>query len=759
MKGIENTPELSSAEQEQIGKILERLKTTANIIGGDFGMEVKLGEPGQGSFFNTEEVSITFDPNHILKDSEQAEVIAIHEGSHRAISRGPTEIGLKREEIPKIFDNIGFNLLYQTLEDNAVNTWAGNCFEYGRDVLQRRYENDFQVLDTRGGFIGSDNPQVRALLQRLGRIPKFLHYGTEARRWWLKGELAPKLDQQVRDCLEKTIRDFERAYKEIPGAHPSEKEVIKLAKKRFVDTYTKVWPEYKKLVDEDISDEKLRQMLKEDLEKLVEELQNDPQSGSGKSPLDELPPELRKELAEKIQRAMEDFENEQQSEEQGQGEGDSEESEPQSGENGGGPKRGDDGDEGESAEKQEAEGEGGASQPTEGEEMSQPSEKSQEGANGGGEETDEKEQIIPIDKFSEKLKQALKEIFDKLPQEKKDQLVKQAMEELARIEDAISEAMKSQLSEDITPTHEEIEIDREKSDQEKEEEKKRQEQEKEREKSATELEKTIEAQLTEYDRYYKEVAPIVNDLFNRAERIFQPNKQPRWQKGYLSGGRLDLQAAREFERDRSKYTGLWEQKTIPQKRDYRFVILVDMSGSMQDRDINDDGAPFGPTKIQETFKGVIVLSEVLNKLRIDNEVIGFTTNFPDSHRVYKKFEEVLDGSIRDKMTRMLWEGGDFTPTDEATAMASKLLEKKGVRNQFLVTLTDGQPDSAQDTKMVIAKIRETTNQKLIGIGLGANTRFVGEFYPASVVLPDISQFSQKIADLFEEMIRNPEKYK
>ncbi len=50
MKGIENTPELSSAEQEQIGKILERLKTTANIIGGDFGMEVKLGEPGQGSF-------------------------------------------------------------------------------------------------------------------------------------------------------------------------------------------------------------------------------------------------------------------------------------------------------------------------------------------------------------------------------------------------------------------------------------------------------------------------------------------------------------------------------------------------------------------------------------------------------------------------------------------------------------------------------------------------------------------------------------
>lgn len=753
MKGIEDTPELSSREQEQIEKIFERLKTTANIVGGDFGMEVKLGQPGQGSFFNSEEVSITFDPNHILENPEQAEVIAIHEGSHRAISRGPVEIGLKREEIPKIFDDIGFNLLYQTLEDNAVNTWAGNCFEYGRDVLQKRYENDFKILDTQGGFIGSDMPGVRALIQGLGRIPKFLHYGTEARRWWLKGEIAQGIDPQVKDCLEKTIKDFERAYKEIPGAHPNEREVVRLAKKRFIDTRTNVWPEYKKLVDEDISEEKLRQMLKEELEKIIEELQSEPQRNSS-SPLDELPPELRKELAEKIQQALEDFEDEKQKGEQGQDGEDSEDGEPQSGEKDGDSRQSDDGGKDGTGDGQDAKIED--SQSDNSEKIAEDNEKPKQGSNSGGQEINNEQPTIPIDKFSKELMQALKKIFDQLPQERKDRLVRQAIEELAKIEDAVNEAIKAQLSEDTAPTHEEIEIDREKSDQEKEEEKKRQEQEKDRKKSAAELEKTIESQLTEYDRYYREVAPIVNDLFNRAERIFQPNKQPRWQKGYPSGGRLDLQAAREFERDRSKYTGLWEQKTIPQKRDYRFVILVDMSGSMRE---SGDGIPQGPIKIQETFKGVIVLSEVLNKLRIDNEVMGFTTNLPNSHRVYKKFEEVLDDSVRDRMARMLWEGGDFTPTDEATTIASQLLEKRGVKNQFLVTLTDGQPDDPIGTKMVISKIRETTNQKLIGIGLGADTQFVGEFYPASVVLPDISQFSQKIADLFEEMIRNPEKYK
>ena len=87
---IENLP----AEQQEkvIQEYLQVLELIAQRVGGDFGMKVKVGRPGGGSYFDPESVSITFDPTHLMEDIEDAKFVAGHEGAHRAITPNPKEI-------------------------------------------------------------------------------------------------------------------------------------------------------------------------------------------------------------------------------------------------------------------------------------------------------------------------------------------------------------------------------------------------------------------------------------------------------------------------------------------------------------------------------------------------------------------------------------------------------------------------------------------------------------------------------------------
>ena len=77
----------------------QTLKIISQRVGGDFRMEVRLGEPGGGSFFNPEDGSITFDPLHIKENPELAKFVAGHEGSHRAITLNPKELGFLQKKL------------------------------------------------------------------------------------------------------------------------------------------------------------------------------------------------------------------------------------------------------------------------------------------------------------------------------------------------------------------------------------------------------------------------------------------------------------------------------------------------------------------------------------------------------------------------------------------------------------------------------------------------------------------------------------
>lgn len=290
-----------------------------------------------------------------------------------------------------------------------------------------------------------------------------------------------------------------------------------------------------------------------------------------------------------------------------------------------------------------------------------------------------------------------------------------------------------------------------------EEKRKAEEERRKAEEEIKELEKKLEEmrreRMTEYAKAYEEVADIINGLYIRLKRFFLPERHPKWRKGYPTGQRVDLEKAMQAEADPRYLEKIWERKTIPHKSDYRFLLLVDTSGSMKG------------VKIEETFKGLVVLAEVLEKLGIQYEIIAFS----DSPQVFKEWRDKLDSQRRDYLSKIKSFGGRGTATTEATQEAYREFLKNLGKDNFLLTFTDGLPNNPESLKALLEEIEKEGEIKLVGIGLGPGTEFVKNFYKAAFSIPKVKiteeerrqgqkGFAEAFADLLEDMIRNPKKY-
>jgi hypothetical protein len=752
----------------------QTIEIISKRVGGDFGMEVKLGKPGRESFFNPEDNSITFDPLHIRDNMEQAKFVAGHEGSHRAITPGPREIGLSPEKIRELYSQIGFGYLQNVIEDPAVNDWMRKRFPglepYTAKTYDEQLKEENAVLST---------PEVQKIAAQLGYWPKFSHYGSEVIRDWHQKRFSKKLDPAVEKALKRTIGLARESINIIPDPQkPSrdKKEIITAGQKRFENNTNYIWPEVKKLVEMDLHTEEQRQMMQEfqqkqkELEQKRKEMKQAKKEGDKHrqeelqkeieglekelDPFDGLPEDVKKELQEQIDKAMREAakqlskeieEKQRQAKEAKQKQEqldkeikDLEEKAKQASGN----------------EKKELEKQ---IQERKTEQLSQEMKQKQAEQNleqiqGALDQMQSGEEGIPYpeDKLSEKTKQELEKLFKNLPSQKQKDLREKAEKQLEDFEDAINKKLEGKLNEDKPESHKEKRGREEKEKRTEEERKRAEEEKKELERK---LEKIRREKMTEYDKVYEEVADVINPLYVRFKKFFLPERHPKWRKGYPIGSRLDLEKAMQAEADPRYLEKLWERKTIPHKFDYRFSILVDLSGSMQGE------------KIEETFKGMVVLTEVLEKLGIQSEILGFS----EQSEIFKGWREKLNKESREKLVRIKDWGGGGTATTEATQKAYQELLKNLGKDNFLITLTDGEPNNPESLKKELAKIIKEKKVKLVGIGLGPNTEFVRDFYKAAFALEKMKitdeerrqgqkDFAETFAELLEDMIRHPEKY-
>lgn len=692
---------LSSFTPEQQSEIKYKqqiLSSLAYFIGKDFRIPVKLNEPGEGWHWDFEKNIIRIDPQDLLdKPMDYLRFVISHEGGHRRISRTDF-IPLEQWREP------GFAFMMNAIEDPRDNNFVAESYPKFKEQMGIAYEQD---LDFEAKAKGKATDE-------LGHKPRFMQAGFEYIKQWFretKGEdfeLSEDLPKDVQEVVNKTLPAAQDSWWRYPSrqeADNSEETITKYAKKSYEINRDKVWPSFKELIEEDMKDQQMQEMMQDS--------QTKGESGAGQGLPQELKDRLTPEEQQQLEEAMKEaVEKQQQNSQQQQG----------------------------------------------GEESSEG--ESQEQGDPSGEQGEPKAAPVNLDSLSEELKQKIKDYIEGLPEGVKQELQKRAQKALAEFEKELNEELQGKLSQNPEQKAEkEAKKESSKSEQPttpidspKTEKSTRHEVDKDEiQKYRDMLAKEMEKDANVYEEYRREVLPIIDKLEQDLRDIFVARRARGWKGGHKSGKRIDIKRRiQEKAKDvPAMESRAWQKRELPQEKDYAISLLVDLSGSMQGE------------KIEETFKAVIVLTEVLNRLSINLEVLGFNNRIYE----YQTFGQPISKEIRELMGNMLSEvnssGARYNDDGWALEETSQRLAKQKVDQKFLIVLSDGEPvespnhsGSQYDLGNVVKKVVKETDQKLIGLGIGSGTAHVADYYPNSMADVDIEEMASKLADLIEEVIAN-----
>jgi len=703
---------------------LEQLKAIGRFIGRDWGMKVELGEPGAGSRFNPEKNSIQLDPLHVADPDrvDTAEFVVAHEGGHRAVTRLGESLGLTKERVKQLYGQLGFGFGFNAVEDPAENNWWSRQYEGLAPAMRHFYDTQ---LEKDAAVLGTT--EINRMIQELGSAPRFAHFGSELIRLWHTGGFSEGIPDDVRAALERCRGSAEDFFNDIPATeHPTEAEVLERARTRFTIFQDRIWPEMENLVREDLRDERLRKMVEQNKD-------------------EGLSKEAREEIEEAMRRAAD-------------GAADAAE---QSGEESAAQKEKDAKALRDAAKKMEAEGD-----PEGAEHLRKRADELDEEAKEGREQAAERaKQLrsggsprpVPLGELSEKTVEELEKAFAKLTKEDRARLEKEARKMMEELEDALNDVLKAKLTEGGEPESHKDRHEREEGEA--EETKKGAKHKRSEREEQREIAKAMEQSRTEYDKAYADVAPLIDEMADELDRLFLPNRHPRWKGGHPTGGRLTLHKAMQLEARPELHTQLWERKTIPHKHDFRFTLLIDLSGSMQGE------------KIKETFRAAVLTAEALTRAGLQTEVLGFQDDLIE----FKPFDEILSDAARKRMSGMPAEVFDANPgghnqadwNDDGYCLdkAAKRLAEQQAKDRFLIVLSDGEPipSSAHDGEewelgSIIDSIKKKKEVRLIGLGLGPETEHVKIFYPNSAVIPNVRDLPRALKELFTDVIQNPDTY-
>lgn len=252
------------------------------------------------------------------------------------------------------------------------------------------------------------------------------------------------------------------------------------------------------------------------------------------------------------------------------------------------------------------------------------------------------------------------------------------------------------------------------------------------------------------------ISSLVEPLVGRLSNLFIENTAPKWEGHYNSGQSVDVKKWMRSEARGWRQTDDYQvflRRTVPTKRDYKFRLLLDLSGSMN-----------GERKELAIDTAVLFL-ETLERLEIDCSVMGFDTqvysfkDFSEDPRNPKKatFEEKR--ILVDEVGR---QGGGGTHDAEAVLTALKgdagrnisALEEQPGDLRYLIVVTDGEGNGPASGRMDDI-LRQAAEQQVavIGIGIGEGMDYVSRRYARSVIVPNLETLPLKVADILERSIR------
>lgn len=248
-----------------------------------------------------------------------------------------------------------------------------------------------------------------------------------------------------------------------------------------------------------------------------------------------------------------------------------------------------------------------------------------------------------------------------------------------------------------------------------------------------------------YNNLLAELSALINKLEDELREIFIRRRNSNWQSGYKSGKRIDIQKEIRGEAGGMDDLNVFKRKEMPLESDYAIEVLIDLSGSMQGK------------KIEETYKAVIVIAEALKNIGIKLSITGFN----DRLHSFKDFDEDYDDEKRKNSEKMLNEvessRAQYNDDGFAVQEVSGRLKKREEKRKILLVLSDGMPEPSSahaniDLKKVVKKLEEENKVQIVGLGIGNGTEHVARFYKESITNVDIHQFVERLADKIRELI-------
>lgn len=696
---------LSQFTPEQQKEILDKqrvLSSLAYFIGKDFRIPIELNQPGAGWHWDFKNNIIRIDPKDLLeKPMDYLRFVISHEGGHRRISR--TDF-----IPPEEWQQPGFSHMMNAIEDPRMNNFVAESYPKFREQMDIAYQMEMD----------KERIAKEQAEEKLGYQPRFMQAGWEYIKQWFNEaqgkemKVSEDLPNDVKEVVERTLPAAQDSWWRYPSrqeADKSEEVISQYARTSYEINRDEVWPEFKKLVDSDMEDQKMQEMLQD-----IRKDQDKGELGEGGEP--SFPRDLKDKLTEQEQKELEQA-------------------------------------------IESAMAKAMAGQPIN--EQRKPGELGQEQSDQDSQEQEQQpSEGIPInlDSLSESLKQKIREYIESLPEEVKQELAQKAQEALDTFEEELNKELEGKLSENPKEKAE-------RESQEMEEDHSTQEtaslptsrtelsehESQELKKYRDLVEKSLAKDENAYEKARSEILPIIDKLEQDLREIFTERRAQHWQSGFRTGKKIDI-----IRRIQEKVKGVpavtsraWERKEMPQEKDYSIQLLVDLSGSM-------DGE-----KIEETFKAVVVLAEVLNRLSIKTEILGFNDRLYE----YQTFDQPMSKEIRQNMGGMLEEvsgsGARWNDDGWALEQASERLQRQKTQEKFLIVLSDGQPvespkhrERNYELSTVVEKVIQGTDQKLIGLGIGPDTGHVSNYYPNSLANISIDEMAEKLATIIKEAIVN-----
>lgn len=248
-----------------------------------------------------------------------------------------------------------------------------------------------------------------------------------------------------------------------------------------------------------------------------------------------------------------------------------------------------------------------------------------------------------------------------------------------------------------------------------------------------------------YDNTVSEVSAVINELSSELQSVFEKRRKSHRETGRRSGPKLNIN---RFIRERASgkhpiETRAFESKTRPLEKDYAVLLLVDVSGSMQD-------------KIHNAFAATVACTEALTDLSIEHAIIGFNDNL---YR-YKSFEEAADpDKISAIESDVDTDAARYNNDGWALEQAMKQITQMPQKERILIVLSDGRPEPSgayngpeYDLKKITSTIEQSGSVRLIGLGMGPGTEHVRDYYQNNRANIPVDNLAQELSEVIKEII-------